>query len=236
MHLGQGRHPPRRSPFTDVRFPFETPPLRRRRPSRRRRACLRAGGRDPRSAFRGGEGGVSLTRASPTGLNLRTPDRTASRLGLTPLETPASVDIVSGETAPARAGHDRRRRDQDATGITTIASPGNGNGAFTSRGFAGPNSIQQLYDGTRFYVGAGTVTFPFDTWNVERIEVLRGPSSVLYGDGAIGGIINVVPKKPTFVPINTARAVVGSDGIARPPSIRAAASRRPNTATPSPTV
>ncbi len=104
---------------------------------------------------------------------------------------------------------------QDATGITTIASPGNGNGAFTSRGFAGPNSIQQLYDGTRFYVGAGTVTFPFDTWNVERIEVLRGPSSVLYGDGAIGGIINVVPKKPTFVPINTARAVVGSDGIAR---------------------
>lgn len=163
-----------------------------------------------------GEGGVDLTRAAPNGLNLRTPDRTASRLGLTPLETPASIDIVSGETARLR-GQDTIADavTQDATGITTIASPGNGNGAFTSRGFAGPNSIQQLYDGTRFYVGAGTVTFPFDTWNVERIEVLRGPSSVLYGDGAIGGIVNVVPKKPTFVPLNTARAVVGSDGIAR---------------------
>jgi iron complex outermembrane receptor protein len=163
-----------------------------------------------------GENGVSLTRASPIGLNLRTPDRTASRLGLTPLETPASIDIVSGETARLR-GQDTIADavTQDATGITTIAAPGNGNGAFTSRGFAGPNSIQQLYDGTRFYVGAGTVTFPFDTWNVERIEVLRGPSSVLYGDGAIGGVINVVPKKPVFTPINTARAVVGSDGIAR---------------------
>jgi iron complex outermembrane receptor protein len=163
-----------------------------------------------------GQGGVSLTRAAPAGLNLRTPDRTASRLGLTPLETPASLDIVSGETARLR-GQDTIAEavTQDATGITTIAAPGNGNGAFTSRGFAGPNSIQQLYDGTRFYVGANTVTFPFDTWNVERIEVLRGPSSVLYGDGAIGGVINVVPKKPVFVPINAARAVVGTDGVAR---------------------
>ncbi|MBE7198444.1 MAG: TonB-dependent siderophore receptor [Parafilimonas terrae] len=160
--------------------------------------------------------GVSLTRAAPVGLTLRPPARTASRLGLTPLETPASVDIVSGETARLR-GQDTIAEavTQDATGITTIAAPGNGNGAFTSRGFAGPNSIQQLYDGTRFYVGAGTVTFPFDTWNVERIEVLRGPSSVLYGDGAIGGVINVVPKKPVFAPINAARTVVGSDGVAR---------------------
>ncbi len=165
-----------------------------------------------------GEGG-DPNRAVPNSLNLRTRDRTASRLGLTPLETPASLDIVSGETARLR-GQDTIAEavTQDATGITTIAAPGNGNGAFSSRGFAGPNSIQQLYDGTRFYVGANTVTFPFDTWNVERIEVLRGPSSVLYGDGAIGGVINVVPKKPVFVPINAARAVVGTDGIgaARP--------------------
>lgn len=85
-----------------------------------------------------GEGSVSLTRAAPKGLNLRTPDRTASRLGLTPLETPASVDIVSGETARLR-GQDTIAEavTQDATGITTIAAPGNGNGAFTSRGFAG---------------------------------------------------------------------------------------------------
>ncbi|TXN40350.1 TonB-dependent siderophore receptor [Methylobacterium sp. WL30] len=160
--------------------------------------------------------GVGLSRAAPVGLNLRTPDRGASRLGLTPLETPGSVDVISGETARLR-GQDTIADavTQNATGITTIASPGNGNGAFTSRGFSGPNSIQQLYDGTRLFVGANTVTFPFDTWNVERIEVLRGPASVLYGDGAIGGVINVVTKKPTFTSINLVRAGFGSDGIAR---------------------
>ena len=55
----------------------------------------------------------------------------------------------------------------------------------------------QLYDGTRLFLGTGTVTFPFDTWSAERIEVLRGPASVMYGEGAIGGVVNVVPKKPT---------------------------------------
>ncbi len=89
---------------------------------------------------------------------------------------------------------------QNAVGISSVAGPGNGNLSFASRGFVGPGSVQQLYDGTRLYVGVGTVTFPFDTWSAERIEVLRGPASVLYGEGAIGGIINVVPKKPVFSP------------------------------------
>ncbi|WP_409564119.1 TonB-dependent receptor [Methylobacterium sp. J-068] len=163
-----------------------------------------------------GSGSGGRGPAPAEGLNLRTPGRSASRLGLTPLETPASVDVIAGETTRLRGQNTVAEAvTQNATGITTVAAPGNGNGAFTARGFAGPNSIQQLYDGTRLFVGAGTVTFPFDTWNVERIEVLRGPASVLYGDGAIGGVVNVVTKKPVFTPINEARAALGSDGLAR---------------------
>ncbi|MEE7458679.1 TonB-dependent siderophore receptor [Methylorubrum populi] len=158
----------------------------------------------------------SLTRASPVGLNLRTPSRSASRLGLTPLETPASLDIISGETARLRGQTGVLEAvSQNGTGITAYGSPGFGLGAFTSRGFAGQNSIQTLFDGTRLYVGANTFTFPFDTWNVERIEVLRGPASVLYGDGAIGGVVNVVSKKPLFTPLNVARVGFGEDGVAR---------------------
>ncbi|PXW67111.1 TonB-dependent siderophore receptor [Methylobacterium sp. B4] len=158
----------------------------------------------------------SLTRASPVGLNLRTPSRSASRLGLTPLETPASLDIISGETARLRGQTSVLEAvSQNGTGITAYGSPGFGLGAFTSRGFAGQNSIQTLFDGTRLYVGANTFTFPFDTWNVERIEVLRGPASVLYGDGAIGGVVNVVSKKPLFTPLNVARVGFGEDGVAR---------------------
>ncbi|MFC6391563.1 TonB-dependent receptor [Methylorubrum zatmanii] len=158
----------------------------------------------------------SLTQSSPVGLNLRTPSRSASRLGLTPLETPASLDIISGETVRLRGQTSVLDAvSQNGTGITAYGSPGSGLGAFTSRGFAGQNSIQTLFDGTRLYVGANTMTFPFDTWNVERIEVLRGPASVLYGDGAIGGIVNVVSKKPLFTPLNVARFGLGEDGIAR---------------------
>src|SRR5690606_8112731 len=73
----------------------------------------------------------------------------------------------------------------------------------------------RLYDGTRQYGGVG-ITFPFDTWSVERIEVLRGPASVIHGDGAIGGVVNVIPKKPTSGRIqNEAQLTVGTDDTAR---------------------
>ena len=106
-------------------------------------------------------GNRSREAAAP-GLNLATPSRSGSRLGLTPLETPASLDIIAGETIRARGQNTVEEAvTQNAVGITSIAAPGNGNLAFTARGFAGPSSVQQLYDGTRLYVGAGTVTFPF---------------------------------------------------------------------------
>ncbi len=74
----------------------------------------------------------------------------------------------------------------------------------------------QLYDGTRQYVGAGTVTFPFDTWTVDRIDVLRGPASVLYGEGATGAVVDVVPKKPREGEIrNQLRLGYGSDDVGR---------------------
>ncbi len=68
-----------------------------------------------------------------------------------------------------------------ATGITAAGTPGDGSSALASRGFAGHSSVMQLYDGTRLYVGAGTMTFPTDTWLLDRVEVMRGPASALYG-------------------------------------------------------
>lgn len=40
------------------------------------------------------------------------------------------------------------------------------------------------------------MSFPFDPWNVDHVGVLYGPASVLYGTGAIGGAVNVVPRRP----------------------------------------
>ena len=119
--------------------------------------------------------------AAPT-LNLTGITSTGSRLNLTRLQTPASVEVISAETLAERGQQNLLDAvTQNATGITAIGEPGNGGVAFSSRGFTGVDSVKTLYDGTRLYVGSGTVTFPFDTWSAERIEVLRGPASVMYG-------------------------------------------------------
>src|SRR5262249_31122060 len=134
------------------------------------------------------------------------------RLISRPVQTPASVETIASETIAERGQHNVTDAvSQNATGFTASSSPGNGGLSFSTRGFTGSNSVMTLYDGTRLYVGAGTVTFPFDTWSAERIEVMRGPSSVLYGEGAIGGIINVIPKKPITTPTNAAEVSLDSN-------------------------
>src|SRR4030095_8919618 len=82
-------------------------------------------------------------------------------------------------------------------GVTNRSNPGNAGVGVAARGFSDTHSVMQLFDGELMFVGASTVSFPFDPWMVERIEVLGGPASVLYGNGAIGGVVNVVPRKPT---------------------------------------
>lgn len=119
---------------------------------------------------------------------------TSSRLGLTVLETPASVAVINGDELRARGDVGYVEAVTRAPGVTSSSNPGNGNTAFSIRGFGGHGSVMQLVNGVRMLPVAGTVTYPFDTWNVERIEVLNGPASVLYGQGALGGVINVVPK------------------------------------------
>ncbi|MFH0300424.1 TonB-dependent receptor plug domain-containing protein [Bradyrhizobium sp. 31Argb] len=141
---------------------------------------------------------------SPT-LSLNKQNASGSRLNLTPLQTPASVETITSQTIAERGQHSITDAvTQNAVGFTASPAPGNGGLSFSTRGFTGSNSVMTLYDGTRLYVGAGTVTFPFDTWSADRIEIMRGPASVLYGEGAIGGIINVIPKKPVTTPYNDA--------------------------------
>ncbi|MGZ7140736.1 TonB-dependent receptor plug domain-containing protein, partial [Streptococcus pyogenes] len=64
-------------------------------------------------------------------------------------------------------------------GMSESPGPGNGGTSLVSRGFAGHNSVAQLVDGTRLVVASGTITYPFSTWPMESVEVLRGPASVL---------------------------------------------------------
>ncbi len=144
-------------------------------------------------------------------VTLGTPTLSGTRLGLTPLDTPASVSIISGDAVRERGDQTVADAKTRAVGVTMQGDPGNGGGSVVARGFGGVSSVMQLFDGDQLFVGAGTVTFPFDPWTVERIEVLGGPSSVLYGNGAIGGVVNVIPRKPNpFSREGTIRVAGGS--------------------------
>ena len=144
--------------------------------------------------------------------DLKTATSAGSRLNLNSLETPASVESLSGERVRARGDRNVQEAVTRTTGITSNGNPGNGGSSYSARGFVGAGSVMQLYDGIRMYSGAGTVTFPVDDWSVERIDVLRGPASVLYGEGATGAVINVIPKKPFSGEIeNRIRVGYGTD-------------------------
>ena len=83
----------------------------------------------------------------------------------------------------------------DIPGVIAGNVPGNP-AAVMMRGFSG-NAVSILQDGVR--VSTSTVVQrDTNTWHFDRIEVLKGPASVLYGEGALAGVINKVTRKPTL--------------------------------------
>lgn len=57
-----------------------------------------------------------------------------------------------------------------------------------------------------------TVTHSFLMHDVQRIEVVRGPSSMMYGSGAMGGVVNIIPKRSSPGLELEMRSAAGSDG------------------------
>ncbi len=74
------------------------------------------------------------------------------------------------------------------------------------------NSIALFLDGV--YIGR-SAAINFDMFDLDRIEVLRGPQGTLFGRNAIGGAINAVTSKPTDELVVKLGATVGNEGILR---------------------
>lgn len=149
-------------------------------------------------------------------LSLAQKSSTASRLGLSLLDTPASVSVIHQKDISAKADFSTLSATTRATGLAANASPGNGASALTARGFEGHNAVMTQYDGNRIFTASGTVSFPSDTWTIERIEVLRGANSVINGIGSIGATVNYISKKPSFDAIRSeVMLVYGSDNLQR---------------------
>lgn len=135
---------------------------------------------------------VVVTAAAPA----NTLDRgapTASRLGLSVRETPATIDAVTAETMQMRGYQSVEQAVDSLPGVNSGGAPGSPS-QFSMRGFTG-DQITVLRDGV--YLGPADMTYrPQNTFNLAGVEVLKGPGSVLYGQGAVAGTVNVVSKKP----------------------------------------
>lgn len=125
-----------------------------------------------------------------TYLPLDLPSQTGSRLGLTARETAATINIVDREAIDASGARTTLEVLQSVPGMIADAPPGGG-GSVSMRGFSS-SQIMQLFNGID--VAYVIAAHPVDSWLLDRVEVLGGAASFLYGQGAVGGVVNYVSK------------------------------------------
>lgn len=129
---------------------------------------------------------------SPNGpLNLERIDSTGSRLGLKLKDTPASVTVISRRQIEARGALNTQDIARGIPGVDAASPPGSA-GSVSYRGFSG-GQVSQLFNGISVQYDA-IAARPVDSWIYDRVEAIGGPSTFLFGAGAVGGAINYVTK------------------------------------------
>ena len=135
---------------------------------------------------------VQVTDNAPGGLGLSQPTTSGSRTGIATRDLPASLDYVDEQTWQERG--DSRMADiiGRTVGMTPLSATSYSSLSFSTRGFTGTNSVGIAEDGVRLSVASSTTPYPANSWGYERVEVLRGPASIVYGTGTVGATANVV--------------------------------------------
>ena len=135
-------------------------------------------------------------RAPGDTLSMDQPAATGSRLNLPVREIPATVTLVDRAQIELRGAQDTQQILASVPGMTAAAPPGSA-GSVWYRGF-GAGQITQLFNGISVQYDA-IAGRPVDSWIYDQVEVIGGPSTFLFGAGAVGGSINYVTKLPSRV-------------------------------------
>jgi catecholate siderophore receptor len=128
----------------------------------------------------------------------------------TPLvDTPQSITEVPRQLLDDQGVTTMRDALRNVSGVSLAAGEGAQQGDNLSiRGFNAQNDF--YLDGVRDFG-----SYYRDPFNLDSIEVLKGPASVLFGRGSSGGAINQVSKQAQVAPITAGTISFGTDGTAR---------------------
>lgn len=134
---------------------------------------------------------------------------TATRTDTPILEIPQSIQVIPRQVLEDQQVTRLDEALQNSSSVIYNSTDTSSDVNFSIRGF---DQAPVLQDGFRQY----DFTEIPEVANIERIEVLRGPSSILYGDIQPGGVINLVTEKPLSDPFYEAEFQAGSFGLIRP--------------------
>jgi outer membrane receptor for ferrienterochelin and colicin len=132
---------------------------------------------------------------------------TATRVEQSVVDVNASVQVISAEQLAGYSGRSLSEVLQFATGM--IVRDLGSTSSISIRGFEYGHTLV-LVDGlrrTEKYAGSNINNISLE--NIERIEIVRGPMSALYGSEALGGVVNIITRKPDGETRTELKATIG---------------------------
>lgn len=138
---------------------------------------------------------------------------TATKTDTPIIETPQSISVVTRDQMDAQGVQQVSDTLRYSAGVVAEANGPDPRGeVFRIRGFDGGGASNIYLNGLRASGFENQGGIVLDPYGLERVELLRGPASVLYGQAGVGGLVNAVSKRPTDMPLHELQAQVGSYG------------------------
>ncbi|MDU4420452.1 TonB-dependent siderophore receptor [Raoultella planticola] len=128
------------------------------------------------------------------------------------VKTPQSVSVITRDQMAALDVTSVSQALRYSAGVfTEYRGSSNRNDEVFVRGFS---YVPKYLDGLSYGATASSQTGTMDPWLLERVELVRGPASVLFGQVNPGGLISMTSKRPTSQPVHEIQFRTGNDNLA----------------------
>lgn len=150
---------------------------------------------------------VVETAAGPVVGYVATRSATATKTDTPIIETPQSISVITRDRMDDQAVQTTEQALRYTAGVLTeVTGYDLRYQSFMVRGFDAAN----YRDGLRTFAAGSYADWVTEPQGVERVELVKGPASVLYGQAAPGGLVNQITKRPTLDAVNQIAVTAGS--------------------------